>query len=112
MGITSTNNIDFDIEDGIAYFVGMKGNENVSIKGCLFDSMDVPLHTGYNLVGWVNMEATNSSSIKQSMAAIDSLWDWNETMQKFIGFPINLFNITIADGFFVHVVNEATWHGI
>jgi len=46
------------------------------------------------------------------MLEIDSLWDWNETMQQFIGFPINLFNITIADGFFIHVVNEATWHGI
>ena len=112
VGITSTNNIDFDIEDGIAYFIGMKGNENVSIKGCLFESMDVPLKLGYNLIGWVNMAGTNSSSINASMAEIDSLWDWNESMQKFIGFPINLFNITIADGFFVHVVNEATWHGI
>jgi len=112
VGITSTNNIDFDIEDGIAYFIGMKGNKNVSIKGCLFESMDVPLKLGYNLIGWVNMADTNSSSINASMAEIDSLWDWNESMQKFIGFPINIFNITIADGFFVHVVSEATWHGI
>jgi len=64
----------------------MKSNENVSIKGCLSESMDVPLHSGYNLIGWVNMAGTNSSSIEQSMLEIDSLWDWNETCSNLSDF--------------------------
>jgi len=109
----STNNIDFDIENGMAYFIGMKGNENVSIKGCLFDSLNVLLHSqgyGLNLIGWVNMTETDSPSIA-SVAEIDSLWDWNESMQQFIGFPVDIFNVAIGDGIFIHVTSEASWHG-
>ena len=59
----------------------------------------------------VIMDETNASNIEGSMVEIDSLWDWNETMHQFIGFPITPFNITIGDGFFVHVASDTTWNG-
>ncbi|HEC77446.1 MAG TPA: hypothetical protein ENI33_09375 [Thermoplasmatales archaeon] len=105
---------DFAIENGKGYFIGMSHDSIFSLADVPVENVSIPLHIGWNILGWFNSWQTNASSLYNAIQGCTLVLKWNASMQDFDlyapGVP-NDFVVTRGDGFLVAVSEQSTWHG-
>jgi len=102
---------DFEIEPNAGYFVYVESDKDFTLIG--IDNVfrrNVHLKTGYNLLGWTYTENSNVTSAFIRFSAIDSVFAFNSTTQKYtshdrklaeFGIPQPDFAIVPGCGYFV-----------
>ncbi len=133
---TGVHGQNFPIEPGVGYWIYVKQNTTLTIKGCLIEEINVTLYTGYNLLGWANLNATNMSAVVNGGEGIpgckyypdvyppDTVAVWNASKQQWrvygLGFdPTFIIEnypddwiIEIGEAFFVYRSDGiAYWKG-
>jgi len=106
---------DFDIEDGVSYFVHVTNISEFSVSGAPIDTLSVSIMPGWNLVGWVRTHTVSAEQLGDEINGSDIVMRWSTTLQGYIphlmGTPINDFAVTHGMGLFVHTTHASTWDG-
>ena len=104
---------DFNIEDGIGYFVAISYNTFFAIEDVSIASVNITLLVGWNSLGWFKEEQTNASDIYNSIAGCNIVLRWNNSKNDFDVYVPNApdFVIEQGNGFFVSVSQQSQWHG-
>jgi len=96
----------FDITNGMGFFVHMAAPKNISITGTEISQTAPVLSTGWNLLGWTNNASTTADTFESSLSGSDVASSFNSSNQQWIShivnLPINNFTINQGDGVFVH----------
>jgi len=107
---------DFEIEDGIGYFVHVSENTTFVISGKPIENISVSIEPGWNMIGWSFWNVTNAKGIGNSIDGCDTILGWNEVVQTYVGHPVGTnihnFDVTTGEGLFIHATQESVWNGI
>ncbi len=104
---------DFEIEDGKGYFIYLKNNTIFSIKRNPIENVSIPLHIGWNLIGWFK-NATMASLLEIENCSI--IAKWNASMQQFQSYLVGIsppeydFVIRKGMGIFIYTTKESIWY--
>ena len=115
--INTPGNPNFDIEDGVAYFIGVYHDTDFLIQGDYIDTISVKLKPGLNMIGWANIGNTTAESFGENITKCTHDIKWNESKQHFVthtvGYAANNFNVAIGRGMFVIITgtHDVTWNG-
>jgi hypothetical protein len=105
----------FDIENGVGYFVHVMQDTNFTVTGMPIEAVSVPLHVGWNIIGWYHEYVTKAESLGTNITSCDTVTMWNASKQKYVGHPVGTpvsnFDIMMGMGIFVHVTTDSIWHG-
>jgi len=106
---------DFELNDGVGYFVYVNQSATVEIYGEPLYSTSVQLLPGWNSLGWYQDEETTASSLSDGIDGclliswFDSL---NQTYRTHITSSNEYdFSITQGIGVFVYTTEASMWHG-
>jgi len=105
---------DFQIEDGLGYFVYVNESSTFNMIGLPIETVSVPLKIGWNMIGWFHEDDTTASSLCENITGCVyvSWFNCNTQMfESYTGYPSSDFTISIGMGLFVSVDEESTWHG-
>ncbi len=108
---------DFEIEDGKGYFVYVLNNTLLHIEGIEISNVSVPLHIGWNLIGWFKNETTTASSLGQNITNCSIISKWNASLQQYESYLVGTsptkfdFKIERGMGIFIYTNEESIWHG-
>ena len=112
----SPDEFDFAIEDGVGYFVYVTNASIFTIAGREIETVSVPLHIGWNLIGWFRNETT-ASSLAENISGCNIVAKWNASSQQFEAYIARVspkqfdFVIEQGMGIFIWVNEESIWHG-
>ena len=105
----------FDIEDGVGYFVHVMQDTIFSVTGVPISNVSVDLYTGWNIIGWYHEYDTKAESLGTNITDCDTVTMWDAVRQKYIGHPVGTpvsnFVIHRGMGIFVHVMTDSIWQG-
>jgi hypothetical protein len=105
----------FDIKNGIGYFIHVAEETNFTVTGIPITNVSVAIYPGWNIIGWYHDYTTKAESLGTNITTCDTVIMWNALRQKYIGHPVGTpvsnFDIMMGMGIFVHVTEESTWHG-
>ncbi len=107
---------DFDIEDGIGYFIYVKNDTIFSISRNPIANVSIPLHIGWNLIGWFN-NSTKASLLGQSITNCSIVSKWNASLQQYQSYLVGIsppefdFVIKPGMGIFIYTTTESIWYG-
>jgi PKD repeat protein len=107
---------DFQLMDGLGYFVDVTGNTSFISAGLAINVINVSLNIGWNLIGWYHDTNTLASSIAENITSCLSVSGWdstNQTYKTFIfgGPPSFDFMVSLGMGLFVDVTQQSYWYG-
>ena len=106
---------DFDIEDGVSYFVHVTNNSEFTVVGAPIDNISVEIMPGWNLLGWVRTPTVSAEQFGNEIPGSDIVMRWSTTLQEYVphlmGTPLNNFGVTHGMGLFVHTTHASTWDG-
>ena len=104
---------DFEIEDGIAYFIHVTDNVTFNITGELLQNVTVSIKPGWNMIGWIG-NSINAEQFASEIIGCDTVVKWETTTQQFIPHPVGTmiqnFEISRGMGLFIHASQESQWH--
>jgi len=106
----------FQIKDGHGYFIVVNQSSIFSLSGYQLSTISIPLHIGWNLIGWNQIYDTTASSLAENITSCE-LVSWfdssNQTYRSYIvgGPPGFDFTITSGMGLFIVVNEESIWNG-
>ena len=105
---------DFNIEDGIGYFIAVINTTIFSIADIPITSVNVTLYEGWNTLGWFKENVTHASSLHGNISNCTAVLILNASKQNFDlyvpGSPYD-FAIMRGEGFLVAVNKQSHWHG-
>jgi len=108
---------DFEIKQGIGYFVYVNNDTTFSIIGLPISNVSVPLHIGWNLIGWFKNETTTASLLGQNITNCSIISKWNASLQQYQSYLVGIsppeydFAIKQGMGIFIYTNEESIWHG-
>jgi len=106
---------DFDIEDGIGYFVHVSESTTFSITGKIVSNISLTLQPGWNLLGWSNTETISAELFGETISGCDTVMEWDSLMQDYIPHPmatnVNNFDVNMGMGLFIHTDQASIWYG-
>jgi hypothetical protein len=117
VGINTPGNPNFDIEDGIAYFVGIKYSTWLNMTGQSIENITITLRPGLNAIGWTGIANTTAEDFGGDITNCTYVTKWNETEQEFKTYMINApnhgFVMETGRGVFVHIKGseDVMWYG-
>ena len=107
----------FTIYPGIGYWVFVEENVTLNWHGELA-SVDINLHTGYNLIGWTTVEKGNASIALHKIKNASMVITWNEITSKYEiymktmwGYHGDNFALPVGRGFYVYCTASDKWYG-
>jgi len=108
---------DFEIKQGIGYFIYVNNDTTFSIIGLPISNVSVPLHIGWNLIGWFKNETTTASLLGQNITNCSIISKWNASLQQYQSYLVGIsppeydFAIKKGMGIFIYTNEESIWHG-
>jgi PKD repeat protein len=110
------DSFDFQLQDGLGYFVDVIQPTNCSFTGTPIDLVNVSLQMGWNLIGWYHQDNTTAMSLSENISGCLSVSKWDNVNQTYytyiVGGPDSFdFTITCGMGLFVDVTEESVWYG-
>ena len=114
--IHSPPSYNFDIENGMGYFIGVTEDSIYSVTGILISNVSINLYEGWNLIGWSNDKPTTAKSLMENITSCLIVCCWDAIDQQYNCFTIHSppsydFPIEKGTGIFVGVTQESQWHG-
>ena len=112
----SPDELDFDIEDGKGYFIYVENVTSFAVEGIKIFNVSIPLHVGWNLIGWFN-NVTKASLLAENINGCSIIAKWNTTIQRYQSYLVGIsppeydFAIERGMGLFVYTTKESIWHG-
>ena len=103
----------FAIENGVGYLVSVEYDTNVEFMGIPLQSVSVPLHIGWNMLGWFKEENTTTSSLLTNITGCNIVLLWNASIADFDVYVPGAEDRIVkpGTGFLVAVTEESEWHG-
>ena len=118
VGINTPGNPDFDIEDGVAYFVGVRYPTWFNMTGQPIENISIALKPGLNAIGWTGIANTTAEDFGGDINKCVYVVKWNETSQEFethmVGTVSNdNFTMETGRGVFVYIEgsSDVMWYG-
>ena len=117
VGINTPGNPDFDIEDGVAYFVGIRYSTWLNMTGHPIENITITLKPGLNAIGWTGIANTTADDFGSDISNCTYVTKWDETRQEFETYMINApnhsFVMETGRGVFVHIEGseDVIWYG-
>jgi hypothetical protein len=105
---------DFSILDGQSYLLYTAAGSTLTLVGMQIITVSVPINTGWNLIGWFNIDDTTASSIHENITGCQFISWFNSTSQQFetyTGNPDSDFIITQGMGLMLYTTTSSVWHG-
>ena len=108
---------DFAIKQGIGYFIYVNNDTTFSIIGLPISNVSIPLHIGWNLIGWFKENSTTASLLGQNITNCSIISKWNASLQQFQSYLVGIsppeydFEIKQGMGIFIYTNEESIWHG-
>jgi len=111
---------DFDIMDGVSYFVVVGEDSIYFASGDPIVSVSVPLNasgSGWNMIGWYHDYDTTASSLGENISDCSIVSMFDASLQTYSSFIVGVsppsadFTISCGMGVFVVVDDESTWAG-
>jgi hypothetical protein len=106
---------DFPILDGVGYFIYLTQETQFNVTGLSIDSVDIPLYTQWNLIGWYKETTTTASSLGTALNDCTTICMYNATTASYtthvVGIPYNDFSITPGMGLFIYTTETSIWQG-
>jgi hypothetical protein len=108
---------DFPILDGVGYFVYVNAAQEsqLNVTGVSIGSVNVPLDTQWNLIGWYKDTVTNASSLGETLHNCTTICMYDADTGSYrthvVGIPYNDFSITQGMGLFIYTTESSVWQG-
>ena len=115
-GDNPDNNL-LTIVPGSGYYIEMTGEATLPISGDWIADADIPLFTGWNLVGWSSeTEKHRVSALQSIMAVLDCIYAYDSESRKWSKYVVNgpetLNDLTIlkpGKGYWIKVKADCVW---
>ena len=106
---------DFPIENGTGYFIWVNNSSAFVMEGSPIEYVDVPIYTGWNLIGWYKNNDTFAETLGQNITNCTVVIMMDAKTQDYtthvVGVPHDNFLIEWGHGYFVYTSSESTWYG-
>jgi len=111
---------DFNIEDGLGYFVVVNQNSIFTIHGFPIENVSVHLYvnlTGWNMIGWYHDYNTTASSLADNITNCSVVSMFDSILQTYHSFIVGVsppsedFIISLGEGVFIVADEESIWYG-
>jgi len=110
---------DFNISDGVGYYLSVTNDTNFVINGTPLDSVNVTLYPGWNTIGWWKTRATTASVLASQITDCQMVVQWDAETGSFVTFLVGItppnspwdFTIEQGMGVFVKVSSGSIWTG-
>ncbi|KAF5428370.1 Metal-dependent hydrolase, endonuclease/exonuclease/phosphatase family [Candidatus Methanomarinus sp.] len=100
---------------GVGYFVNITSAGTWKYEGIPYSQMQIRLHPGLNMIGWVNYSKNITSALSYIEDKYRYIARWNASLQSFEVYnphaPDNFNQFTTIDrgvGYFISTINEET----
>ena len=106
---------DFPILDGVGYFIYLGHDSYLNMTNLPITTVNVPIYTGWDLVGWYHDSATTAESLGSHIIDCSIVSMFNGSTQTFlshvVGSPHDNFPVTQGMGLFIYATSDSTWTG-
>jgi len=106
---------DFPILDGVGYYIYTTTDSIFSVSAQPIQTVNLPLFSGWNIVGWFDAEATTAESLGENISGCTVVTMFDAQNQQYVthavGIPHNDFQIIAGMGLYIYVSEPSTWHG-
>lgn len=106
---------DFDIENGVGYFIYVTNNEILVPEGSPIGSVSVPIYPGWNQIGWYHDYDTNAEDLGSYIPGCSVVIKYNALNQIFkthvVGVPWDNFVVKSGMGLHIYTTSQSIWDG-
>ena len=112
----SPDSFNFEIEDGVGYFVYVNNDTTFEITSYPIYSVAIQLYQGWNIIGWFS-DSTTASSLGENITGCSIVSKWNASLQQFQSYLVGIsppefdFIIKQGMGIFIYTNEASIWHG-
>jgi len=113
--VVDTPHDDFPILDGVGYFVYVTTDSIFNVIGLDIETVNVPLSSGWNLIGWYHNYSTTAESVGENISGTSVVTMFYSETQTFITHVVDVphddFQVTAGMGLFIYTSEASIWHG-